>query len=279
MVLLPAPNSFAVFAGTIDLTLFAQSLKIMAAIPRRMAALVVLMPVLFATSIPGASAQSRLSNDQIVRNFDIIALRNEYSRVANPRIAKWVRPLRVYIQEDVVLEQIARKDLLEHMARLRRLTRLKIGYVSRRSRANFIIIFTRLDDFARQIRRNMKPYNRRLARRLGRAACIGLYSRVKETNEIRKAVVIIPVDFAYERGIFFHCVVEETTQVLGLPNDSGKIDISIFNDYTRRDDLSWHDKLLLRILYHPRMKVGLPRARALGVARSILPELRQRAGR
>ena len=75
------------------------------------------------------------------------------------------------------------------------------------------------------------------------------------------------------------CIVEETTQVMGLPNDSSDVRPSIFNDRGGLDDLSGQDVLLLRLLYDPRLKAGMTRDEALATARRILPELRVRAGR
>ena len=221
-----------------------------------------------------AGAQGRLTNAQIVRNFDVIALRNEHVRLSDPRITKWLTPIRYYIQQDVRIAPIVLKDARDHMARLSRLTAISVREVYAPRFANFVIVFTRSSLFARRIRENLRPYNASLARRLNRAACIGIFRRSTATNEILRGVAIIPVDFARERGILYGCIVEETTQLMGLPNDSPDVYPSIFNDASRLDDLSWQDKLLLRMLYHPAMKVGLRRRAALAVARRILPALR-----
>ncbi len=223
-----------------------------------------------------AVGQARLSDAQIVRNFDVIALRNEHVRLRDPRITKWGRPIRYFLQQDVQISPIVAKDARDHMARLSRLTGVPIREVGARRAANFLIIFTRMRLFEQRIRENLRPYNPALARRLNRASCIGIFRRATDSNEIVRAVAIIPVDFARERGILFGCIVEETTQLMGLPNDSSDVYPSIFNDESRLDDLSWHDKLLLRMLYHPQMRAGLRRREALAVARRILPGLRAR---
>lgn len=218
------------------------------------------------------------SNSQMVRNFDEIALRNEHQRLRNPRITKWMQPLRVYIRADVAPGQYARRDLRAQFKRLQRLTGLPVRFVPNRAAANFYVIFTNLDRFARTIRATLRPARPRLARKLARADCVGVFSRNLRSSEIVAATVIIPVDHAFQRGIMHRCIVEETTQVMGLPNDSARIDITLFNDRARRDDLTRHDELLLRVLYHPAMRPGLNRAAALAVARRIMPTVRRKYG-
>ena len=62
-------------------------------------------------------------------------------------------------------------------------------------------------------------------------------------------------------------------QSLGLPNDSNLINPSIFSDRSRRTDLTRTDLIILKTLYDPRMKAGLPRDDALVLARSVIAEL------
>ena len=70
------------------------------------------------------------------------------------------------------------------------------------------------------------------------------------------------------------CVVEEVTQVLGLPNDSFDIAPSIFNDDDEFQDLTWQDELFLRVLYDPRIKSSMGRPALEAAARRIIAELR-----
>ena len=69
------------------------------------------------------------------------------------------------------------------------------------------------------------------------------------------------------------CVVEELTQVLGLPNDSDAVKPSIFNDQSRYFELTDHDRRMLKVLYDPRITPGMPRNEALRQGRLILDEL------
>ncbi len=75
-----------------------------------------------------------------------------------------------------------------------------------------------------------------------------------------------------------HCLLEELAQSLGLPNEDDRVAPSIFNDSLHLTSLSLIDKVLLRLVYDPRMRPGLPRAQALQLARTILTKLNPGGG-
>ena len=86
--------------------------------------------------------------------------------------------------------------------------------------------------------------------------CMGNFKTNKH-NEITHADVILPVDHDYSRGLLVSCVVEETTQVLGLPNDASWVNPSIANDDSKIELLTGLDYILLKLLYNPEMKAGM----------------------
>ena len=69
------------------------------------------------------------------------------------------------------------------------------------------------------------------------------------------------------------CVHEELAQGRGLANDSPDARPSIFNDDEEFALLTRHDELLLKILYDPRLRPGMPRAEAEPIVRRIAAEL------
>jgi hypothetical protein len=101
--------------------------------------------------------------------------------------------------------------------------------------------------------------------------CFGMFG-VQDALQINFAVIGIPIDEVMSRGKLKDCVIEETTQVLGLPNDSDKVFPSVFNDHSPQVTLTDDDELLVRLLYSPRIDVGMSRAEALKVVREILEE-------
>lgn len=63
-----------------------------------------------------------------------------------------------------------------------------------------------------------------------------------------------------------HCLLEELTQSLGLPNDSERLRPSVFNESSMLTKLSVIDRILIRTVYDPRIKSGM----ALGVFRETV---------
>jgi hypothetical protein len=93
-------------------------------------------------------------------------------------------------------------------------------------------------------------------------------------NEIRWAIAVFPSH--HPKDYMRACVVEEMTQVLGLPNDSNAVKPSIFNDQSHYFELTPHDRLMVKMLYDPRITVGMPRGQAIRSATAFLNELRRR---
>ena len=227
---------------------------------------------------PASAAE--LTNAEILRNFDVIAFQNEMRHIENPRVTKWTGPITAYKQFDVEVDTATEDFLDRHMERLADVTGIDISYVNELSAANFQIIFTRRANYMATALKHMKPGRRGItkgvARRLRSTNCLGVIAVKPATGEIERAIVVIPVDHARARGILTRCIVEETTQAMGLPNDFDDANPSVFNDTSRLKDLSAHDILLLRLLYQPELEVGMPRREALLTAARLLPLLRSK---
>ena len=69
-----------------------------------------------------------------------------------------------------------------------------------------------------------------------------------------------------------HCLLEELTQTLGFSNDTDLLRPSIFSDNDYLIDLSRSDEIVVRSLYDPRLKPGMPKAEALKIAPTIIRE-------
>ena len=126
-------------------------------------------------------------------------------------------------------------------------------------------------------RRQMgNPYlakaNPKLLKRLAsEGGCYFLVWADGTTGKIKSAIIVVNSERLLIR--INHCLLEEMIQALGLPNDSNRIEKSIFSDRSRRTDLTRTDLIVLKTLYDPRMKAGLVRAEAMTVAREIIRDL------
>ena len=139
-----------------------------------------------------------------------------------------------------------------------------------KGKVNFILFYLPRDRIAGQVAKYFDNDLAQVEKMLRISTCFAKF--FKRGDVIRAAIAVFPAD--QPKAWMRACVVEELTQVLGLPNDSSAVAPSIFNDHSRYFELTEHDRMLVRILYDARMKVGMPRQRAVRLARGILEELR-----
>ncbi len=224
-------------------------------------------------ALPYGAAADPPSDADILDAFGKIAFGNEFVAEADPRLQKWVQPIRWRAQEYVPLEGSERGFLERHIARLARLTGHDIAPAESWPQANFVVLFVSEERYEAAIERYLAPRRRHLLPRLARTSCLGLLRNHRITSAIEFAVAIIPVERARARGLMSSCIAEETTQVLGLLNDA-EVPGTLFNDAGHARDLTPLDELLVRLLYDARLEPGMRRDEAIAIAREALPKLR-----
>jgi hypothetical protein len=212
------------------------------------------------------------SVEQTVRDFDLIVFRNEYRDGVAQHLRKWATPIRVYIDSRAGDADLHRRLTKDHLARLAAISGHEIRLVHDRDSANLLAVFEHSSKLG-ELAEELFPDADKIRKIIANSVCIGRFY-TNGRHEIFKAVVIIPPDRAASKGKLPACVVEEITQVLGLPNDSSEVFPSIFNDRSVDDDLTEIDTTLIRLLYDPRLRPGMPREEALGIVRRILEATR-----
>ena len=95
--------------------------------------------------------------------------------------------------------------------------------------------------------------------------------RQGSSYRIRRAEVILPVDAG--EFTFFDCAYEEMLQGLGPINDDSSVPWTMFNDDVQMGFFDVYDQYLLNILYDPRIRPGMTKARSTSCCR-ILPTVR-----
>lgn len=211
-----------------------------------------------------------LSSDQIIRNFDTIVFHNEFDDNEDSRLRKWSDPVRIYLDiragdPAVILETVG-----AHVAHLAEITGHDIALTENLAEANTTVVFER-DSLLEAVKTDYFAPEFDIHTVMQTNLCIGQY-RSNNRFEINTAVVVIPIDRVMSRGRLKACIIEELTQVLGLPNDSDTVFPSVFNDHSSDIDLSAQDVLLIKLLYDPRLTLGMPRQEALAEARAILAD-------
>lgn len=207
-----------------------------------------------------------LSDEQILSNLETVVFGSEFVGEDSSHVRKWVGPMRVAVYGDVDGQF---SDLvISHLAHLQSLTGIDITQVAENDpSSNAHILFlgrSQFDSYAHTYLARGKPGTNR------NIACFGVFK--SNRREILEFHAMIPRSAPREE--VRACIIEELTQVLGLPNDSFDIRPSIFNDDDEFHDLTWQDELFLRVIYDDRIRPGMARAEFQPVARAIIAELR-----
>ena len=203
----------------------------------------------------------------IIQAFDKIALKNEYDKDKH-RVRKWRQPVRVFVEHQVGDNGLHAQLVQMHLSHLAQITGHSIVKVDSLEEANLHLVFTRQSQWADVVMRLMGAS---AASNIHGSVCMGKFA-LNSQNEIERAWVVIPVDQAQMHGKLVACVVEEITQVLGLPNDSVKVFPSIFNDKTPQDLLTGLDYILLKLLYSADIHAGMTAAEVQPILQKLLEQ-------
>jgi len=228
--------------------------------------LAAILGILFAAR--GSADDTALSNERILANMTKVMFGSEFVGEEADFVRKWDGPLRVAIY---ARDPARYRDLvLPHLRHLQELTGLDIALVeSQSSGENAHVLILGREQFYAYANENLGAGKN--PRTNSFLACYGFF-KAGAAGRISEAFAVMP-SFISDSEMR-SCVVEEVTQVMGLPNDSFDIAPSIFNDDDEYQDLTWQDELFLRVLYDPRVNAGMRRAEFEAAARGIIAELR-----
>lgn len=234
----------------------------------------------------GPARSEPLTYERIVRNFDVLAFRGEYSGRQYEVLRKWKDPLRLAIMSKTYPESLETdiRELVDLLARttehpielyyterMRAAKRLPAGFDQKQ--VNVYLYYESPADLPKMLApffgndaSQVEPY-------LRQATC---FAKIfTKGAEIRRAMIAFPSNRPREH--MRACVVEEIAQILGLANDDPTMSESIFNDTNPVNELTPHDRLQLRVLYDRRLPVGMPRHDVLQTIPLILDDLRRLA--
>lgn len=216
-----------------------------------------------------------LKKNYIVNSFINIALNNEYN-VNQQGLRKWIKPIRYYF-----IHRVANKSLHEnlanlHLQHLSNITQHDIQQTQDYKKANLLIIFSKENALESELKNDFKIQSKIKRKHLVKnSVCLANF-HVNQDSSLGKAIVIIPVDRARAKAKLVSCIVEELTQIMGLPNDSDKVFPSIFNDKSKDELLTGLDYILLKILYHPSLKIGTKEKNVRVIVNRIIQEFNEK---
>jgi len=228
------------------------------------------------------------SVDNLVKYFETIVFGSEYSGVAPSRvIKKWTDPLRIAVRsfeetatgeggkEERTLAPIKVKKpflnfIQKHLNSLVEATGLKTEDAKVTGKPpNFMINFVPRKYMADPRLVDANPAL--LKRMAAEGGCYFVIWADDRTGSIQRVVIIVNAERLLIR--INHCLLEEMTQSMGLPNDSNDISPSIFRDDSRRTDLTRTDLIMVKALYDPRLTPGMPMAEAMAKVRDVIADL------
>lgn len=191
------------------------------------------------------------SIDYIQKAFIEVALKNEFNS-NHQQLVRWQRPIAYSIQFiKMPSNPLINSLITAQLEHLQKITSHPIRPAQ--NHANLNIIFTRGSYYAKAIKRFTNSPIKNLAQE---SNCMGSF-QINRQSEITHATVIIPVDRVMGEGLLVACIVEETTQILGLPNDSDWVFPSIANDKSKIELLTGLDYILLKLLYSKSLSPGM----------------------
>ncbi|MEC3861648.1 DUF2927 domain-containing protein [Mesobacterium sp. TK19101] len=237
----------------------------------------------------GGGPDTPYTADMVTRNFERIALADEYARGRGLELSdgalgpvkKWQVPVRITAEfgASVPLEQRQRDraSLKAYAARLARVTGHPIAMAD--SGANFHVLFMGEDD-----RPGVRGRIEALVPDVDRASLSIIDSLPRSIHCLVIAFADTPGGTAYGKAIALvrsehpdllrkSCIHEEVAQGLGLANDSPYARPSIFNDDDEFALLTSHDEVLLKILYDDRLQAGMSADTARPIVKDIVADL------
>lgn len=213
-------------------------------------------------AVPSTNDSNYLDTDFIARAFTAVVHGREYA-AGSFELSRWPDDIQYYIHQDVA-DPLAVVMIEMHLQQL--------GDISGRRFVKVPIEDARLEIYLTR----QQGWQVLVANRVGASAIPDLHGAVcyasfnTRSGTIEAAQVFIPVDQARMHGKLVSCVVEELTQVMGLPNDSELVFPSIFNDRTPDDLLTPLDWVLIRLLYHPDLVPGMVASQSTTAVRALL---------
>lgn len=211
--------------------------------------------------------------EALIDRFEKVAFRDDLTPEMNPalfrtRLVRWEHPLRIGYHniDDGVRAHV--QGFLEELQ----------GLIGRRvwvpdedavTAANIKIQLLKDEDYEILFDRLKLALD--LQMKIEDIVCFVDLSQIRHPYHPSISIHFSPI---HSRRDFRTCVLEEIVQGLGLFGDTlGEFD-SLFVQYGQpRLDFPLNDKILLRTLYDPRLRDGMPREQAMVRVRQIIPEL------
>jgi hypothetical protein len=243
-----------------------------------------LLTALLTLALAGCATQLGMRNtaDQRVTMFSQVVFAPDYDSRRVDYLAKWTGPVNIHLEDrDSVFVKKYKSIVNSQVGVLKKLTSLQISVVTPSNPANVTIYF----DTQAGINQYVKAHARNLTAAQAALDSAGCYSEVDTggDHQITAARIFVhaekdagynlsgPNNVASETNAATRlrvkrCLTLETVRILGFRNPSDVLTPSIFNSDRYLEQTTILDLKLIRTLYQPELKAGMPRADALRLA-------------
>ena len=227
-----------------------------------------------ATVSPSQAAERWQRAAVLADSFMEVALKREYLPGSSASLVRWQKPITVWVDSQLGDSSLQRQMSEIQFRHLSTITGHPLSFVSSAREANLRIAFIARENMTREAaayvgKQQAAAPGMRKALREG--VCLTLF-KTGPDHAITSGLILIPADYARQKARLVDCVVEESAQLMGLPNDSDKVFPSVFSDVTVDTWLSPLDYVLLKMLYAPELSPGMSAAQV----RAALPTVIQR---
>lgn len=228
----------------------------------------------------------RNTSDQRVTMFSQVVFSPDYDSRRTDFVTKWTTPIRVHLRDrDTVFVGKYKGVVNKHAEALSKLTGIKISLVTESNSPNVSIYF----DSRTGIKQYAKVYARETSAAQAALSGSGCYSEIDKnaSYQITGARIFVHAEKAATRMLSTsnnqareadeatrlrvnRCLTLEMIRIMGFRNSSDILTPSIFNADRYLEQTTVLDLQLIRTLYKPELRAGMPRAEALKAAMAHL---------
>jgi len=219
-------------------------------------------------ALPAAAARAA-SDAEVIRGFNLTVFGAEYSPLGYQAdyVRKFGGPVRFHIHN--LSKRNREAEVRAFILSLNRSVRgLTTRVVRSPAEANFHVYVVDRKDYVSVVRDRV--YNNASAHAPGKCLVRSVFSR----NGIRRSDAVIVSDDG--EALFNRCKTEEILQGLGPLNENHSLAESMFNDRTRHTSFTRFDRLILNMLYDPRVKNGASKSSVQAILPQVLADAKRR---
>lgn len=225
--------------------------------------LVIFQNILFAQN-KISNTSKRLTNQEIEDYFVEITMGSEFGK-GKKVIRKWKKNIKYFVPNPQEVEPNLLSELKRVVNELNQIIggKPQILEVKTRAESNFIVFFGKASQYISLYEPSAKD--------LVKGNWGLFWMDIDNTGFFSNGTMYVDTDRIKLAKEQRHILREEFTQAMGLMNDSHKYPESIFQQkWTDVNEYLPIDRQIIRLLYDPRIKIGMNERRARAVAKQIL---------